>query len=123
MKDLYYVLMYNKLGNAKQCKTLIKHGNIEINGHVVSNPYYQVHYKDHLTYQNQELQAQPFFYYMLNKPKGYLCANHDQKEKCVVELPPPFLSREGEKREVHLPLFRNPWSKRKGGREDGRSLF
>lgn len=86
MKDLYYVLMYNKLGNAKQCKTLIKHGNIEINGHVVRNPYYQVHYKDHLTYQNQELQAQPFFYYMLNKPKGYLCANHDQKEKCAVEL-------------------------------------
>lgn len=23
---------------------------------------------------------------MLNKPKGYLCANKDEKEKCVVDL-------------------------------------
>ena len=32
MKDLYYVLMYNHLGNVKQCKTLIKHGLIKVNG-------------------------------------------------------------------------------------------
>ena len=29
MKDLYYILMYNNLGNVKECKTLIKHGLIK----------------------------------------------------------------------------------------------
>ena len=32
MKDLYYVLMFNHLGNVKQCKTLIKHVLIKVNG-------------------------------------------------------------------------------------------
>ena len=86
MKDLYYVLMYNHLGNAKQCKTLIKHGLIEINGNIVTDPKYQVNVHDHIIYQNQRINAQPFLYYMLNKPQGYICANHDQKEKCVVDL-------------------------------------
>mgnify|MGYP000261922788 CR=1 FL=1 len=44
MKDLYYVLMYNHLGNVKQCKTLIKHGLIKVNGLVETDAsiYYKV---------------------------------------------------------------------------------
>ena len=37
MKDLYYILMYNNLGNTKECKTLIKHGFIQVNGVVETN--------------------------------------------------------------------------------------
>ena len=37
MKDLYYILMYNNLGNTKECKTLIKHGLIQVNGVVEIN--------------------------------------------------------------------------------------
>ncbi len=37
MKDLYYILMYNNLGNVKECKTLIKHGLIQVNGVVETN--------------------------------------------------------------------------------------
>lgn len=86
MKDLYYVLMYNHLGNARQCKTLIKHGKIKINGEIVNDPLYKVKDDDCLVFQEQKLKAQPFVYYMLNKPKGYICANRDKKEKCVIDL-------------------------------------
>lgn len=86
MKDLYYVLMYNSLGNARQCKTLIKHGEIVVNGQIVYDAQYQVHWNDHIIYHDKKLQSQPFCYYMLNKPRGYLCANDDAKERCVVEL-------------------------------------
>lgn len=86
MKDLYYVLMYNHLGNVKQCKTLIKHGKIMVNHKIVSDPLYKVKDDDCIVFENKELKAQPFLYYMLNKPKGYICANYDKKEKCVTEF-------------------------------------
>ena len=37
--------------------------------------------EDVLIYQGKKLKSQPFHYLMLNKPKGYLCANKDEKEK------------------------------------------
>ena len=86
MKDLYYVFMYNQLGNARQCKTLIKHGMILVNGQKIYDPLYQVHNRDIIIYKNRILKSQPFTYIMLNKPAGYICANHDEKEKCVFDL-------------------------------------
>ena len=86
MKDLYYVLMYNHLGNVKQCKTLIKHGLIKVNGLVETNYKRKIQEEDVLIYQGKMLKSQPFHYLMLNKPQGYLCANKDEKEKCVIDL-------------------------------------
>lgn len=86
MKDLYYVLMYNHLGNVKQCKTLIKHGLIKVNGLVETDAKRKITEDDCIEYQNRILNSQPFTYIMLNKPQGYICANKDEKEKCVVDL-------------------------------------
>lgn len=86
MKDLYYILMYNNLGNVKECKTLIKHGLIQVNGVVETNCKRKIQEEDVLIYQGKILKSQPFHYLMLNKPKGYLCANKDEKEKCVIDL-------------------------------------
>ena len=78
--------MYNNLGNVKECKTLIKHGLIQVNGVVETNCKRKIQEEDVLIYQGKMLKSQPFHYLMLNKPKGYLCANKDEKEKCVVDL-------------------------------------
>ncbi|MBE5706864.1 MAG: pseudouridine synthase [Erysipelotrichaceae bacterium] len=78
--------MYNNLGNVKECKTLIKHGLIQVNGVVETNCKRKIQEEDVLIYQGKILKSQPFHYLMLNKPKGYLCANKDEKEKCVVDL-------------------------------------
>lgn len=86
MKDLYYVLMYNHLGNVKQCKTLIKHGLIKVNGLVETDAKRKITEDDCIEYQNRILNSQPFTYIMLNKPQGYICANKDEKEKCVIDL-------------------------------------
>ena len=86
MKDLYYILMYNNLGNTKECKTLIKHGLIQVNSVVETNCKRKIQEEDVLIYQGKILKSQPFHYLMLNKPKGYLCANKDEKEKCVIDL-------------------------------------
>ena len=86
MKDLYYVLMKNNLGNASTCRKLIKQGKITVNGEVIKDHKYPVKFSDQIIYQQTILKAQPFTYIMLNKPQGYICASRDQKEKCVVEL-------------------------------------
>ena len=78
--------MHNNLGNVKECKTLIKHGLIQVNGVVETDCKRKIQEEDVLIYQGKMLKSQPFHYLMLNKPKGYLCANKDEKEKCVVDL-------------------------------------
>lgn len=78
--------MYNNLGNVKQCKTLIKHGLIQVNGLVETDSKRKIQEEDLLVYQGKRLNSQPFHYIMLNKPQGYLCANKDKKEKCVTDL-------------------------------------
>ena len=86
IKDLYFILMKNQLGNVKKCKTLIRHGEIFVNGVVADDPYHKVKKGDKITYQNQCVDAQPFVYYMMNKPSGYICANKDKYWPCVIDL-------------------------------------
>ena len=59
---------------------------IQVNGVVETNCKRKIQEEDVLIYQGKILKSQPFHYLMLNKPKGYLCANKDEKEKCVVDL-------------------------------------
>ena len=79
-------MMKNKLGNVKVCKTLIKHGLVMVNNEVMKNYRYLVNPDDAIICRGKQIIAQPFVYYMLNKPVGYICANKDSKEKCVVDL-------------------------------------
>lgn len=78
--------MYNGLGNVKECKTLIKHGKIIVNGEVITDVKYPVRFEDVIIYAGKGLKAQPFIYYMLNKPSGYVCANYDKNDPCVIDL-------------------------------------
>ena len=86
IKPLYLVLMKNQLGNVKECKTLIKHGHVMVNDEVMRNDKYLVSYDDVIIVDGKSINAQPFVYYMLNKPKGYICASEDQHNPCVVDL-------------------------------------
>ena len=86
IKHLYLILMKNNLGNAKECKALIKHKNIQVNSVVVDDPNYPIYGDEIITYHHLQLSAQPFTYLMLNKPKGYVSANKDERYPCVVDL-------------------------------------
>ena len=78
--------MKNKLGNVKECKSMIKHGEVTVNQQVVTDPKYQVNFQDMIICQGELLKAQPFVYYLMNKPAGYICANKDKEAKCVIDL-------------------------------------
>ena len=85
-KYLYLILMKNQLGNVKECKTLIKKGYVMINDQCVKDPHYLVCKEDKIRVQGKVIEAMPFVYYMINKPAGYICAAHDQKYPCLLEL-------------------------------------
>ena len=85
IKDLYYVVMCWNLGNVNKCKNLIKSSRIRVNNQIIKDIRYQVDIDDVIVFDGIELKW-PFVYYMFNKPKGYICANHDKKYKCVIDL-------------------------------------
>lgn len=86
IKHLYIILMKNNLGNAKFCKTLIKHKEITVNDEVIVDPLYPIYGNEIIKYNEKELLSTPFHYYMLNKPKGYVSANKDKQYPCVIDL-------------------------------------
>ena len=86
IKPLYSILMKNNLGNMNECRTLIKHGFVEVNNQVINDHRYVVHDDDKINVFGKAIHSQPFVYYMMNKPKGYICANYDKNHLCVVDL-------------------------------------
>ena len=86
IKPLYSILMKNNLGNIKECKTLIKHNHVYINGQIMNDFHYRVNQDDVIFVDDQQINAHLFVYYLMNKPKGYICANHDKEYPCVVDF-------------------------------------
>lgn len=85
MIHLYYVLMKNNIGNKKESCLLIKNGYITVNGFKIDDPYTEIKDTDMIIYNGKILDSSPIVYYMLNKPKGYISANKDDKP-CVLDL-------------------------------------
>ena len=86
IKPLYLILMKNNRGNVKQCRTLIKHNHVFVNG-VIENDYNRLIDKNDIVYDEYgRMDSSPFVYYMLNKPKGYVCANKDDQYNCIFEI-------------------------------------
>lgn len=86
IKKLYLVMMKNQCGNRKQCLALIKHHAVIVNGQVMTNEDYIVNDDDVIEVDGKTISSQPFVYYMMNKPAGYVCANRDEKYPCVIDL-------------------------------------
>ena len=76
------------IASRRGAEKLITDGKIRVNGVVVTELGTKVDpVKDKVSYNGKMLKVEAKkVYYMLNKPKGYLCANKDEKEKCVVDL-------------------------------------
>ncbi len=86
IKPLYLILMKNNIGNIKQCKTLIKHGCVSVNHSIEYNSDRIIFKDDEVFVNNCKINSSPFVYYMINKPKGYICASKDQYYRCISDL-------------------------------------
>lgn len=86
IKDIVSVLMKNNLGNIKYCRTLIKQKQVFINNQYIEDIHYIVDKDDIISVNGKDINAHPFVYYMLNKPKGYVSASYDQNNLCIRDI-------------------------------------
>ncbi len=87
----------NQLGyTRKETKRILHKKRVEVNGNIIVDSDYKVDIeKDKITIDNKPLEVKEYVYLILNKPKGYVSATKDNKDKTVLELvPEEYLHRD-----------------------------
>jgi|SRR5690625_3025844 len=86
------VLANMGVGTRKEVKEIIKKNRVTVNDQIVKNGKQHVDpYQDHITVNNFVINYRKYIYVMLHKPKGYLSATEDFKDKTVIDLLGPKL--------------------------------
>ena len=85
---LHKVLAHCGVASRRRCEVLIEEGRVEVNGRVVTTLGTQVEPEaDEIRVDGERVAVERRVYYLLNKPKGYLCtAKDDHGRPSVVEL-------------------------------------
>ena len=77
----------NNIGTRSQVKDLIKKGLVSVNGTVIKQAEFKVNEADDkVICQGVAISYQEFYYYMLNKPGGYVTAHQDNLNPTVMSL-------------------------------------
>lgn len=75
------------IGSRKEVKTLIKDKKVKVNHVVQINYDFDVNEKiDQIEVNDICISYKEYYYYLLNKPKGYICATSDSHQKTIMEL-------------------------------------
>lgn len=90
MERLDKVLSNMGIGSRKEVKSLVKAGEVTVNGKAVKDSGMQVDpYGDVIQVCGQQVEYREFIYLMLNKPAGFVSATEDKYLRTVAELVPP----------------------------------
>lgn len=82
------------IGTRKEIKEYIKKGFVKVDGVTVKKADMQVtENSSQVLFQGKEVAYQMYFYYLLNKPSGYITATEDKHDKTVMDLIPKELMR------------------------------
>lgn len=80
-------LSSQNLGTRKEVKEIIKNNKIFVNGDIVRDGGLKINtLTDEVKVNNIAITYKAFIYIVLNKPKGYICAATDNKNKTIMEL-------------------------------------
>lgn len=76
------------IASRRKADELIEKGKVKVNGEILKNPGYDVQKKDIVEVDGKVLtNSEKLVYFMLNKPKGIICSNSDEKgRKTVIDL-------------------------------------
>lgn len=80
------IFVLNKCGSKKQARKAIKKGLIQVNNKIVDE---DIDITDEtVIYDSKILDPHPLKYYIIHKPSGYVCANKDPHDPCLIILLP-----------------------------------
>jgi 23S rRNA pseudouridine2605 synthase len=77
MDRLNKYLAHAGVGSRRYCEELIVRGRVSVDGKVVRELATKVEPSQQVTVDGQPLHQEKPVYYLVNKPRGYLCTNHD----------------------------------------------
>jgi 16S rRNA pseudouridine516 synthase len=69
-----------------EAKSLLKKGEVRVNGEIIKNAATQVHENNHITVDGQALQARMSRYIMMNKPLDTICSNVDENHPSLLHF-------------------------------------
>src|SRR5438105_12745914 len=77
MERLHKVLAHAGVGSRRQCESIIKAGRVSVDGQVVRELGTKVEPGRRISVDDQPIQEERHVYWVVNKPRGYLCTNRD----------------------------------------------
>ncbi len=87
MMRLDRFLCEQNIGSRSQVKTWIKKGMVCVNELKITSPEYKVNEEtDCVTFNGSTLKYQSFYYYILNKPAGFVTSTEDPGNETVMSL-------------------------------------
>ncbi|MSU78757.1 MAG: rRNA pseudouridine synthase [Gemmataceae bacterium] len=94
MDRLNKYLAHAGVASRRQCDVLIRAGRISIDGEVVKDLATRVSPEQDVRLDGKSVTTEKFVYYLVNKPRGYLCTNHDPARRpLVIDLVPQIEQR------------------------------
>lgn len=77
MERLHKVLAHAGVGSRRHCEELIAAGRVSVDNHVVRELGTKVSPDQRICVDGEPVKAERHVYWLVNKPKGYLCTNED----------------------------------------------
>lgn len=94
MERLQKVIASAGVASRRKAEQLIQEGKVSVNGKIVTKMGIKVSPQDEIKVNGKPLQKEEKVYYLLNKPKGYICAVSDDKDrKTVIDCFPDVKER------------------------------
>jgi 23S rRNA pseudouridine2605 synthase len=94
MERLNKFLAHAGVGSRRHCETLIATGRVSVDGKTVRELGTKVNPDQRVAVDGQPIRAERFVYWLVNKPRGYLCTNHDPAGRpLAIDLVPQVSQR------------------------------
>jgi len=94
MERLHKLLAHAGVGSRRQCEALIAAGRVTVNGQVVRELGTKVGPDERIGVDGQPVRSERHVYWLVNKPRGYLCSNRDPAGRpLAVDLVPHVSQR------------------------------
>jgi 23S rRNA pseudouridine2605 synthase len=94
MERLNKLLAHAGLGSRRHCEALITAGRVTVDGRVVRELATKIEAGRRVCVDGQPVHAERMVYWLVNKPKGYLCTNRDPRRRpLALDLVPKVSQR------------------------------
>ena len=94
MERLHKVLAHAGVGSRRHCEELMAAGRVSVDGRTVRELGTKVAPDQRISVDGQPIRAERHVYWLVNKPRGYLCTNYDPARRpLAIDLVPQVSQR------------------------------